>query len=65
VNDAATYAKRVIDSEYTLASKYKYLFMADNAGSIDGSSVNDAPNEIIYPIAADGIKTKNWDQRSF
>jgi hypothetical protein len=64
-NDASIYAKRVIDSEYTLASKYKYLFMADNAGSIDGSSVNDAPNEIIYPIAADGIRTKNWGSTIF
>lgn len=59
-NDAAIYSKKVIDSQYTLASNYKYLFMADNAGTIDGSTVNDSPKEIIFPIAADGVKTKNW-----
>ena len=55
--NAAIYAKKVIDSEYTLATKYKYLFMGDNAGTIDGSNVNDAPNEIIFPVAANGKKT--------
>ena len=64
-NDAAIYAKKVIDSPYQLATKYKYLFMADNAGTIDGSTVNDAPKEIIYPIAADGVKTKNWGSSIF
>lgn len=64
-NNAAIYAKKVIDSPYQLATKYKYLFMADNAGTIDGSTVNDAPKEIIYPIAADGVKTKNWGSSIF
>lgn len=59
-SDAAVYAKKVIDSDYTLAKKYRYLFMGDNAGSIDGSSVNDAPNEIIFPIAANGKKTSSY-----
>jgi len=59
-NEAAMYAKKVIDSAYQLASNYKYLFMADNAGVIDGSTINDAPKEILFPIAADGVKTKNW-----
>lgn len=59
-NDAAIYAKKVIDSNYKLASNYKYLFMADNAGVIDGSTVNDAPKEIIFPIAVDGINMKTW-----
>ena len=64
-DNAAIYAKKVIDSGYTLASKYKYLFMADNAGSIDGSSVNDAPNEIILPLAADGVKTYSYGSSLF
>ncbi|VBB45757.1 Starch-binding protein SusD [uncultured Paludibacter sp.] len=64
-NDAAIYAKKVIDSNYKLATKYKYLFMADNAGSVDGSTVNDAPKEIIFPVAADGIQTKNWGSTIF
>jgi len=62
---AAIYAKKVMDSDYTLASKYKYLFMADNAGSIDGSTVNDASNEIIFPIAADGTKTYSYGTSMF
>ena len=59
-NEAAIYADKVMKSGYTLATNYKYLFMADNAGTNDGSTVNDAPKEIIFPIAADGVKTKNW-----
>src|ERR1035437_1717335 len=47
-------------SAYKLNPSYKQLFMADNAGSIDGSTVNTAPQEIIFPIAADGIQTKSW-----
>ena len=58
--NAAIYAKKVIDSEYKLATKYKYLFMGDNAGTIDGSNVNDAPNEIIFPVAANGKKTCSY-----
>ena len=60
-DNAAIYAKKVIDSGYTLASKYEYLFMADN----DGSGVNDAPNEIILPIAADGVKTYSYGSSLF
>lgn len=64
-NDAAIYAKRVIDSGYKLATNYKYLFQADNAGPVDGSTINDAPNEIIFPIAADGVQTKSWGSTIF
>jgi len=39
--------------------------MADNAGALDGSSVNKAPNEIIFPIAQDGVQTKNWGGSMF
>jgi hypothetical protein len=63
--DAITYSKKVMDSSYDLCPTYKHLFMADNAGTLDGSSVNKAPQEIIYPIAADGIKTKSWGASLF
>ncbi|MDD2799160.1 MAG: RagB/SusD family nutrient uptake outer membrane protein [Bacteroidales bacterium] len=65
-DDAAIYAKKVKDdSGYTLCPTFRHLFMADNAGTIDGSSVNLAPNEIIFPIAADGVKTKSWGASLF
>ena len=52
--------KKVIDSGYQLAPTYRHLFMGDNAGTLDGSNVNLAQQEIIFPIAADGIKTQSW-----
>ncbi len=64
-NEAAQYAHKVIKSGYGLASNYKYLFMGDNAGTLDGSAKNDAPKEIIFPIASDGVKTKNWGSALF
>jgi hypothetical protein len=63
--DAAIYAKNVMDSGYKLNPSYKQLFMGDNAGTVDGSTVNTAPQEIIFPIAADGIKTKAWGTSLF
>ena len=60
-NDAATYAKKVMDSQYQLSDSYSHLFMADN----DGSSVNKAPNEIILPIGADGVMTQSWASSLF
>ncbi len=54
--NAATYAKKAMDSSYDLSPVYDHLFMADN----HGSSVNKANQEIILPIAADGIHTKSW-----
>jgi len=60
-NEAATYAYKVIkESGYALNPSYKQLFMADNAGILDGSTVNTAPQEIIFPIACDGLKTQSW-----
>ena len=59
-NDAAIYAKKVIDSDYSLSKNYRYLFMGDNAGINDGSTINDAPNEIIFPVAADGKKINSY-----
>jgi starch-binding outer membrane protein, SusD/RagB family len=58
-DDAITYSKKVMDSGYALNPSYKQLFMGDNAGTVDGSP-NTAPQEIIFPIAADGIKTNGY-----
>lgn len=55
--DAASNAKKVMDSGYKLAPVYSHLFMADNDGS---SSVNQAKQEIILPIRQDGIKTISY-----
>jgi hypothetical protein len=63
--DAANYAKKVIDSGYTLCPTYKQLFMADNGGAFDGSAVNTANQEIILPIYADGIKAKSYGSSEF
>lgn len=62
---AAEYAYKVINSGYTLCPSYKQLFMADNAGTIDGSTVNKAPNEIILPVACDGKYTKSYGNSQF
>lgn len=59
--EAATYAKKVMDSPYRLIDNYPHLFMGDNKGS----AVNNAPDEIILPIAADGIKTRSWGSSLF
>ncbi|MEI7503160.1 MAG: RagB/SusD family nutrient uptake outer membrane protein [Paludibacter sp.] len=64
-NDAAIYAKKVIESGYTLCPKFRQLFMADNGGIFSSSTTNLAPNEIILPIAADGIRTKSYGTSLF
>lgn len=43
----------VINSGYGLATNRSNLFKADN-------NTNGAQNEIIFPIAFDGVKTKTW-----
>lgn len=62
--DAKTYAKKVMDSGYTLNPSYAQLFMADNAGTFDGST-NTAPQEIILPIACDGVQTQSYGNSLF
>ena len=64
-SEAALYAKKVIDSPYKLTAVYRHLFMGDNAGALDGSTVNKAPEEIIFPIAADGTRTTSWGNSLF
>jgi hypothetical protein len=62
--DAKTYAKKVMDSGYKLNPSYAQLFMADNAGTFDGST-NTAPQEIILPIACDGVQTQSYGNSLF
>lgn len=64
-NDAAVYSKKVIDSGYSLNPDYKQLFMADNAGPVDASSVNKSNQEIILPVVADGVTATTWGSTTF
>lgn len=63
--EAANFAKKVLDSSYRINPSYAQLFMADNAGILDGSSLNTASQEIILPIACDGLTNKNWNNSLF
>jgi len=64
-NEAAMYANKVIKSAYNLSPVFKHLFMGDNAGVVDGSTVNQAAQEIIFAFPADGIKTTSWGASLF
>ena len=64
-SDAATYAKKVMDSPYDLSrtsvggySPYQMLFMADNGET-------SAANEAIFPILQDGLLTTSWGTSLF
>lgn len=54
--DAIKYAKKVIDSGYTLMNNYEYLFLADN-------NLNNP--EIILSINFDGNQTKSYGGTTF
>ncbi|MCD7935639.1 MAG: RagB/SusD family nutrient uptake outer membrane protein [Tannerellaceae bacterium] len=58
---AEYYARMVINSGYQLSPVYAHLFMADN----DGSSVNQAPREIILPIRQSGATIGGWAGSTF
>ena len=47
------YCKKIISGGYSLAPNYLHNFMADN-------DVNDAKNEIIFPLISDGVYTQNY-----
>ena len=71
-DSAAIYAAKVLGpvagspaTGYSLCPTFRQLFMGDNAGALDGSTVNQAPNEIIFPIAQDGLRTQNWGGSEF
>lgn len=57
--DAATYAEKVINSNYKLAESYPALFMGDNGENAD------AMQEIILPIAQHGDYTKTYSGSYF
>lgn len=54
-SDCLEYCELIINSAYDLApaGAYLHLFMADN-------DVNDARQEIIFPVQSDGIVTQNY-----
>lgn len=51
--DCITYCKKILNANFSLASKYAHIFSADNDS-------NDAKNEILFSIVSDGITTQNW-----
>ncbi len=55
--EAITYASKVINGGYTLASNYANLFLEDNNVT--------SRNEIIFSINYDGVKTRNYGGTTF
>jgi hypothetical protein len=55
--EAATYAKKVIDSGYALTPVYNNLFVANNNVV--------AASEIIFPVTFDGLRTKTFGGMTF
>jgi hypothetical protein len=53
--DALTYINRIINAGYSLESEYENIFVADNHLS----------NEIIFPIAFDGLNTQQYGGMTF
>jgi hypothetical protein len=54
--DCITYSNKVINAGYQLHSSYPNLFLADNNGYRD---------EIIMPIAEDGVNTQSYGDMTF
>ncbi|MEM1123168.1 MAG: RagB/SusD family nutrient uptake outer membrane protein [Bacteroidota bacterium] len=53
--DCLEYCEKIIGAGYTLDPEYSHLFLADN----------DKSNEIIFPIAFDGVSTRTWGGMTF
>lgn len=53
--ECLTWVKKVIASPYSIEPNYSHLFLADN----------NLCNEIIFPIAFDGLSTKTWGGTTF
>jgi hypothetical protein len=51
----AEICERIINAGYTMEPVYQHLFLADN----------DRSNEIIFPVAFDGISTRTWGGTTF
>ena len=54
--DCINYCQMIIDAGYSLESDYAYLFLADN---------NLSTNEIIFPVAFDGVFTRTYGGTNF
>ncbi|WP_037324563.1 RagB/SusD family nutrient uptake outer membrane protein [Salinimicrobium terrae] len=57
-SDVITYTQKIIGAGYELVDDYQKLFLADN-------NTNGAQNEIIFPIAFDGINTNSYGGLTF
>lgn len=57
-SDVITYTSKIIDAGYTLVDDYQKLFLADN-------DTNGAQNEVIFPIAFDGLNTRSYGGMTF
>lgn len=53
--EAAEYSAKVIGAGYQLEENFAHLFLADN----------DQSNEIIFPVAFDGVNTRTWGGTTF
>ncbi len=53
--ESLTYCQKIIDAGYILEPEYRKLFLADN----------DHNDEIIFPIAFDGVNTRTWGGMTF
>jgi len=53
--DCVDYCEKIINAGYSLEPEYGHLFLADNHNS----------NEIIFPIAFDGVSTRTWGGMTF
>ncbi len=53
--ECLTYSKKIINGGYTLEPEFAHLFLADN----------DHNDEVIFPIAFDGLNTQTWGGTTF
>jgi len=53
--ECLNYCQKILNAGYSLEPNYAHLFLADNHKS----------NEIIFPIAFDGINTRTWGGMTF
>ena len=56
--EVITYTEKIIGAGYSLVDDYQKLFLADN-------DENGAQNEIIFPIAFDGLNTRSFGGMTF
>lgn len=56
--DCITFCNNIINAGYSLVPQYEYLFLADN-------DRNGAEQEILFPIAFDGLNTKTYGGTTF